>query len=41
LVAAVAEQHRNSVLARDADYDAISEFTGVQALWVVEPGDIA
>jgi predicted nucleic acid-binding protein len=40
LVAAVAEQHRLTVLHYDSDYDTISEFTGVQALWVTEPGDI-
>ena len=41
LVAAVAEEHRVTVLHYDSDYDTISEFTGVQARWVVERGSIA
>jgi predicted nucleic acid-binding protein len=41
LVAAVAEQHGITVLHYDSDYDVISEFTGVQAMWVVERGGIA
>lgn len=41
LVAAVAERHRLIVLHYDSDYDTISEFTGVQARWVVERGDLA
>jgi predicted nucleic acid-binding protein len=40
LVAAVAEHHQVTVLHYDSDYDTISEFTDVQTLWVVEPGDI-
>lgn len=39
--AAVAEQHGITVLHYDSDYDVISEFTGVQAMWVVERGGIA
>jgi predicted nucleic acid-binding protein len=41
LVAAIAEQHRITVLHYDSDYDAISEFTQLQARWVVERGSIA
>lgn len=40
LVAAVAEQHRMTILHYDSDYETISEFTSVQAMWVVERGDI-
>lgn len=40
LVAAVAEQHRITVLHYDSDYDTISEFTDLQAQWVVERGNI-
>ena len=40
LVAAVAEQHRITVLHYDSDYDAICEFSGLQAQWVVERGEI-
>jgi len=39
-VAAVAEQHRITVLHYDSDYDIIRELTNLQALWVAEPGDI-
>jgi predicted nucleic acid-binding protein len=41
LVAAVAEQHRITVLHYDSDYDTISELTELQAQWVVRRGDIA
>ena len=41
LVAAVAEQHRITVLHYDSDYDTISEITDLQSQWVVERGDIA
>jgi predicted nucleic acid-binding protein len=40
LVAAVAEQHRITVLHYDSDYDTISEFIGVEARWVVERGQL-
>jgi predicted nucleic acid-binding protein len=40
LVAAVAEQHRITVLHYDSDYDTISEFIDLQAWWVVESGKI-
>jgi len=40
LVAAVAEQHRITVLHYDSDYDTISEFIDLQAQWVVERGNI-
>lgn len=40
LVAAVAVQHRLTVLHYDSDYDTISELTDVQALWVAEPGKL-
>ena len=41
LVAAVAEQHRITVLHYDSDYETISEFTDLQAWWVVERGAIS
>ena len=40
LVAAVAEQHRITVLHYDSDYDVISELIDLQARWVVERGNI-
>ena len=41
LVAAVAEQHHITVLHCDADYDTISKFTDLQALWVIGRGDVS
>jgi predicted nucleic acid-binding protein len=41
LVAAVAEQHRITVLHYDSDYDTISEVIDLEAQWVVERGTIA
>ena len=40
LVAAVAQQHGITVLHYDSDYDTISEFTDLQARWVVERGSL-
>ena len=40
LVAAVAEQHRITVLHYDSDYDTISEFIDLQARWVAPCGNI-
>lgn len=40
LVAAVAEQHRITVLHYDSDYDTISELIDLQARWVAPRGTI-
>jgi len=40
LVAAVAEEHRITVLHYDSDYDTISEFIDLQALWIVARGEV-
>ncbi len=40
LVAAVAEQHRITVLHYDSDYDTISELIDLQARWVAPRGNI-
>ena len=40
LVAAVAEQHRITVLHYDSDYDVISEFIDLQARWVAPRGNL-
>lgn len=34
------EEHRITVLHYDADYDTISEFSDLQALWIVARGEV-
>jgi hypothetical protein len=38
LVAAVAEEHRATILHYDRDFDHIAEVTGQPVRWVVPPG---
>ena len=41
LIAAVAEQHRVTVLHYDADYDRIAEMTGQPMRWIVQRSSVA
>ena len=41
LIAAVAEQHRVTVLHYDADYDRIAEITGQPMRWIVPRSSVA
>ena len=41
LIAAVAEQHRVTVLHYDTDYDRIAEVTGQPMLWIVPRSSVA
>jgi predicted nucleic acid-binding protein len=40
VIAAVAQQHRATVLHYDSDYDAIADVTGQPTRWIVERGTL-